>query len=67
GRLPRDPATLRRLVEYTQGYGLDNKALAHDLQEQLCVICVTFTCSRNRSNIKLAYTRKRSHPGAFSF
>ena len=28
------------LVEYTQGSVLDNKALAHDLQEQLRLICV---------------------------
>ena len=28
------------LVEYTQGSTLDNKTLAHDLQEQLRVICV---------------------------
>ena len=34
------PPPYGQLVEYTQEYGMDNKALAHDLQEQLRVICV---------------------------
>lgn len=34
------PPPYGQLVEYTQRYELDNKALAHDLQEQLRVICV---------------------------
>lgn len=34
------PLPYGQLVEYTQGYGLDNEALGHDLQEQLRVICV---------------------------
>ena len=34
------PPPYGQLVEYTQGYGMDNKALAHDLQEQLRVICI---------------------------
>ena len=34
------PPPYGQLVEYTQGYGMDNKALAHDLQEQLRLICV---------------------------
>jgi hypothetical protein len=38
---PREiPPPYGQLVEYTQEYALDNKALAHDLQEQLRVICV---------------------------
>jgi len=38
---PREiPPPYGQLVEYTQGYTPDNKALAHDLQEQLRVICV---------------------------
>lgn len=38
---PREiPPPYGQLVEYTQGYGLDNKVLARDLQEQLRVICV---------------------------
>ena len=34
------PPPYGQLVEFTQGYGLDNKALAHSLQEQLRAICV---------------------------
>jgi hypothetical protein len=34
------PPPYGQLVEYTQAYMLDNKALARDLQEQLRVICV---------------------------
>lgn len=38
---PREiPPPYGQLVEYTQGYGLDNTALARALQEQLRVICV---------------------------
>ena len=38
---PREiPLPYGELVEYTQESVLDNKALAHDLQEQLRVICV---------------------------
>ena len=38
---PREiPPPYGQLVEYAQGYTPDNKALAHDLQEQLRVICV---------------------------
>ena len=34
------PPPYGQLVEYTQGYVLDNKALARDLQDQLRVICM---------------------------
>ena len=38
---PREiPPPYEQLVEYTQGYMLDNRALARDLQDQLRVICV---------------------------
>ena len=38
---PREiPPPYGQLVEYTQGSGLDNRALARDLQAQLRVICV---------------------------
>ncbi|HSL29111.1 MAG TPA: hypothetical protein VK900_07925 [Anaerolineales bacterium] len=48
----RDLRAPRQPVEYTRGYGLDEKALAQSLQEQLRVICVTFMCSRDRPDIK---------------
>jgi hypothetical protein len=34
------PPPYGQIVEYTQEYALDNKALARDLQERLRVICV---------------------------
>ena len=34
------PPPYGQLVDFTQGYGLDNKSLARDLQAQLRLICV---------------------------